>query len=81
MIIKEISNFIPARGFYNSSKWFQLVGNLLEPTIKSHYGERELFHFNGDTLEQKTAEIKSQIDCLFMANNANYEKIADAITD
>ena len=80
MQIKDINGFIPTRGFYNSSKWFSLVGDILEPTIKAYYGERELFKYSGNTIAEKIAEIKSQIDCLFMANNFNYEKIADAIT-
>lgn len=80
MLIKEISNFIPTKGFYNSSKWFSLVGDILEPTIKTYYGERELFSNSGTTTEDKIEIIKNQIDCLFMANNFNYEKIADAIT-
>ena len=80
MQIKDINGFIPTRGFYNSSKWFSLVGDILEPTIKAYYGERELFKYSGNTIDEKIAEIKSQIDCLFMANNFNYEKIADAIT-
>lgn len=76
MYIKELENFIPKTGFYNSTKWFGLAVGNIERIVKEFFGNRELF-LNGDNI---TEQVKQSIDILFCANSFNYEKIADALT-
>lgn len=77
MYIKELQNFIPKTGFYNSTKWFNLVVGNIERITKEYFGERELFYDNENNVNEY---VKNSIDIMFCANSFNYEKIADAIT-
>ena len=77
MYIKELTNFIPKTGFYNSTKWFGLVIGNIERIVNEYFGERELFYNREDNVNEY---VKNSIDIMFCANSQNYEKIADAIT-